>query len=165
MRHAHAGLSIHDFPKAYGHWWPQVHKTDLPALNQERTETLHEPPTTLALIHLQMMHRLNAGLILGLILATAWTAWQRRGLLLDSLRWLATAGTGLVAVQITLGVYTIWSNKAADIATAHVAVGATLFVWSVLSYAALRRWMGGQPSGGRVVVSAREVLSVEAAVA
>ncbi len=34
MRHAHAGLSIPDFPKAYGHWWPQVHKADLPALNR-----------------------------------------------------------------------------------------------------------------------------------
>ena len=33
----------------------------------------------------------------------------------------------LVACQIALGAWTIWSNKAADIATAHVAVGATTF--------------------------------------
>ncbi len=32
-----------------------------------------------------------------------------------------------VFVQITLGAWVIWSNKAADIATAHVAVGAIMF--------------------------------------
>ena len=149
MRHAHAGLSIPDFPKAYGHWWPQVHKADLPALNRQRTETLHQPPTTLAQIHLQMIHRLNATLILGCILAVASSAWRRRELLPDALRWLATAGVALVAVQITLGMYTIWTNKAADVATAHVAVGASLLVWAVLTYAATRRWMAGGAPGVR----------------
>ena len=60
MRHAHAGLSIPDFPKAYGHWWPQIHPADLPALNRQRTEVLHQPPTSLAQIHLQMTHRIMA---------------------------------------------------------------------------------------------------------
>ena len=142
MRHAHAGLSIHDFPKAYGHWWPQVHRADLPALNHERTEVLHEPPTTLAQIHLQMTHRMNAGLILAGILTVAWVASRQREMLPEPLRRVASAGVVLAAVQITLGIYTIWSNKAADIATAHVAVGATLFVWSVVTYVALRRWAG-----------------------
>jgi cytochrome c oxidase assembly protein subunit 15 len=32
----------------------------------------------------------------------------------------------LLACQITLGAWVIWSNKAADIATAHVAVGASM---------------------------------------
>jgi heme A synthase len=35
--------------------------------------------------------------------------------------------TALVLLQIILGAWTIWSNKAADIATAHVALGAILF--------------------------------------
>lgn len=146
MRHAHAGLSIPDFPTAYGHWWPQVHRADLPALNAHRTEALHQPPTTLAQIHLQMTHRLNAMLILGCILAVTWAAWRRREMLPDALRWLTTAGVALVAAQITLGMYTIWTNKAADVATAHVAVGASLLVWSVLTYAALRRWQTGVPA-------------------
>jgi heme A synthase len=33
----------------------------------------------------------------------------------------------LLLLQILLGAWTIWSNKAADIATAHVALGAILF--------------------------------------
>ncbi len=144
MRHAHAGLSIPDFPKAYGHWWPQVHRADLPALNAYRTEGLHEPPTTLAQIHLQMTHRLMAiFVILPLVLAVAAGAWHRRDILPGSLRWFATVGVALVTLQITLGIYTIWTNKAADIATAHVATGASLLVWAVLTYAAVRRWRLG----------------------
>ena len=139
MRHAHAGLSIPDFPKAYGHWWPQIHRAGLPALNAAR-DAAHEPPTTLAQIHLQMTHRLNAFLIFGLVVMAAFTAWRQRAALPDGLRWLATAGVGFITLQVTLGIYTIWTNKAADVATAHVAVGAMSFVWAVLSYAAWRRW-------------------------
>ena len=162
MRHAHAGLSIPDFPRAYGHWWPQVHKADLPALNQERTEVLRQPPTTLAQIHLQMTHRLNATLILGGILAAATAACRRRALLPDALRWLVTAGPALVAVQITLGIYTIWTNKAADVATAHVAVGASLLVWAVLSYAASRRWITGQTPAVEAAPARQSAQPVEA---
>src|SRR2546423_9089043 len=34
----------------------------------------------------------------------------------------------LVVCQVLLGAATIWTNKSADIATAHVAIGALLFV-------------------------------------
>jgi len=34
-------------------------------------------------------------------------------------------------LQLTLGAWTIWSNKAADIATAHVAVGAVMLSFGV----------------------------------
>ena len=148
MRHAHAGLSIPDFPTAYGHWWPQVHKADLPALNHQRTEVLHEPPTTLAQIHLQMTHRMMAiFIILPSVLAVAAGAWRRRDILPDSLRWFASAGVVLVGTQVTLGIYTIWTKKAADVATAHVAVGASLLVWSVLTCLALQRWRTTKPGG------------------
>ncbi len=140
MRHAHAGLSIPDFPTAYGHWWPQVHKADLPALNAERTENLHLPPTTLGQIHLQMTHRMMALIISLGVLAAAVAAWRKRALLPDSLRRLAMAWPLALAAQVTLGMYVIWTGKSADVATAHVAVGATSLVWGVLIYAALRRW-------------------------
>ena len=140
MRHAHAGLSILDFPKAYGHWWPHVHRDDLPALNSHRVEDLHLPATSLAQIHLQMTHRMMAGLILLGVLSVAALAWKRRALLPTGLRWLGTAWPVVVAMEVTLGIYTIWTQKAADVATAHVAVGATSLVWGVVTYAALRRW-------------------------
>jgi cytochrome c oxidase assembly protein subunit 15 len=37
----------------------------------------------------------------------------------------------LLACQITLGAWVIWSNKAADIATAHVAIGAIMLAFGV----------------------------------
>ena len=43
-----------------------------------------------------------------------------------SILWMA-----LLFCQITLGAWTIWSNKAADIATAHVAIGASIFAIGV----------------------------------
>ena len=140
MRHAHAGLSIPDFPKAYGHWWPQIHKADIPALNVQRAETMHMPPTSLVQIHLQMTHRMLALIILLGVVAAAMSAWRKRDLLPDSVRHFAFGWPVLIAGQITLGMYTIWTQKAADVATAHVAVGALSFVWGVLLYAILRRW-------------------------
>ena len=140
MRHAHAGLSILDFPTAYGHWWPHVHKDNLPALNLHRTEDLHLPPTSLGQIHLQMTHRMLAGLILLGVLSVAWMAWKRRSFLPAGLRALGLGWPLALVVQITLGIYTIWTQKAADVATAHVAVGAASLVWGVVLYASLRRW-------------------------
>jgi len=47
--------------------------------------------------------------------------------------WLA-----LIVCQIALGAWTIWSNKAADVATAHVLVGALSLVtgalWCVIGF-------------------------------
>ena len=147
MRHAHAGLSILDFPKAYGHWWPHVHKADLPALNLQRTELLHMPATSLAQIHLQMTHRMLAAVILLGVIAGAVSAWRKRELLPRSIRRFSLGWPALIAVQVTLGMYTIWTRKAADVATAHVAVGALSFVWGVLLYAVLRRWSEPAPAG------------------
>ena len=45
---------------------------------------------------------------------------------------LSLAWLGLILVQATLGAVTIWTNKAADIATAHVAVGALSLVTGVM---------------------------------
>ena len=161
MRHAHAGLSILDFPRAYGHWWPHVHRDDLPALNLHRVEDLHLPPTNLGQIHLQMTHRMMAGLILFGVLSVAWMTWKRRAALPDGLRWLGTAWPLVLAAQITLGIYTIWTQKAADVATAHVAVGAASLMWGVLTYAALRRWTAaGQTAADRAMLPVQSLAEV-----
>ena len=139
MRHAHAGLSIPDFPKAYGHWWPQIHQADLPALNLARDAEGHaaDDPRADSPANDPPAQRL---LILALTM-TAAVSWRpARDVGCRTLRRLATAGVGFIALQTTLGIYTIWTNKAADVATAHVAVGAMSFVWAVLTYAAWRRW-------------------------
>jgi cytochrome c oxidase assembly protein subunit 15 len=155
MRHAHAGLSIRDFPTAYGKIWPPTDAATIARINHERTESLGLPPTSAAQIVLQMMHRLGAALIALGVCAVAWMTWQRRGELPVSLGRLGLLGPGLIAGQLTLGIYTIWTNKAADVATAHVAVGAISLVWAALLAIALARWAtgGGQPETLRTALA------------
>jgi cytochrome c oxidase assembly protein subunit 15 len=126
MRHEHAGLAIHDFPLAYGQIWPMVNAEQLAAINVQRIAS-GEVPTTIGYIHIQMLHRLMAIVLAVLFIVFAWKArGAAMGVRIASRWWGA-----LVIVQIALGAWTIWSNKAADITTAHVAVGALILFLGV----------------------------------
>ena len=120
MRHQHAGLAITDFPTSYGRWWPALDADALVRYNQNRVD---DSTVTSAQILLQLLHRLGAVATV-LAVLTVWRTSARcagadspvtRGALL----WL-----GLLAIQFALGATIIWTNKAADVATAHVGVGA-----------------------------------------
>ncbi|HWD18996.1 MAG TPA: COX15/CtaA family protein [Verrucomicrobiae bacterium] len=123
MRHQHAGLSIPDFPAAYGKIWPDTDAASILKYNQTRVEVAGEQPITAAQVILQMVHRLGAAAILILVATCAARCWK----FLGSRHWLtrgALLWLGLVCVQAFLGAATIWTGKSADIATAHVACGA-----------------------------------------
>jgi cytochrome c oxidase assembly protein subunit 15 len=123
MRHQHAGLAIPDFPLAYGKLWPATDAASVVRYNQQRLEITSFNPITSGQIILQMVHRVMALAILGAVALCAWSARSKLGsihmLSKGTLAWL-----GLILMQVLLGAATIWSNKAADIATAHVMVGA-----------------------------------------
>ena len=137
MRHQHAGLAIPDFPLAYGKLWPDMDAASVARYNAQRIEVLAANPITAPQIVLQMAHRLVALAILG---AVAFAAWSARRAIGGShpLSRLALLWLGLILTQVLLGAATIWSNKAADIATAHVLVGALALalgaMLSILSY-------------------------------
>ena len=147
MRHAHAGLSIRDFPTAYGKWWPSTDLATVAAINHERTESMGLVATSAGQILLQMFHRIGATFVfIGVIVVAVQTLKSSRWLP-PSLRRLALAGLPIIAMQIMLGIYTIWKNKAADIATMHVAVGAASLVWGVLTTAGMMRWSRSRSVG------------------
>lgn len=123
MRHQHAGLAIPDFPLAYGKLWPATDPTSVLRYNQARLEVTALNPITSAQIDLQMVHRLLALLILGVVAACAWSARQRFSPGHPARRW-TLVWLALILTQGLLGAATIWSNKAADVATAHVLIGA-----------------------------------------
>jgi heme a synthase len=132
MRHEHAGLSIPDFPLAYHQVWPKVDAQSVAAYNRVRLAH-HEMPTTPLYILMQMVHRVGAVLITCCILAATAAMWLARGSAPELRQWSAVWVT-LVCLQIALGAFTIWSNKAADIATTHVACGAlTLMTGALLT--------------------------------
>lgn len=130
MRHQHAGLAIPDFPLAYGTLWPDTSVEAVQRYNQMRLETRAANPITAVGVTLQMAHRLVAYTIFALVLAAAWRAGRQLGgdHPLTRLAWLWLA---LVCVQVGLGAWTVWSDKAADIATLHVVVGALTLVTGV----------------------------------
>jgi cytochrome c oxidase assembly protein subunit 15 len=137
MRHQHAGLAIPDFPLAYGKLWPAMDEASVAHYNQQRVEITAANPITAFQIGLQMLHRFLA---LAILAAVAFAAWSTRLALggKDSLSRLALVWLGLILAQVVLGATTIWSNKAADIATAHVLVGAlSLALGAMLSIISL----------------------------
>ena len=138
MRHQHAGLSIPDFPLAYGKLWPATDPASVARYNEQRVEVAGENPLTGTQIILQMVHRGVALLIFCGVAAAAWQARRRLGrrhlLSRLALGWLI-----LIMLQVLLGAATIWSGKAADIATAHVLVGAlSLAAGTILSIISFR---------------------------
>jgi cytochrome c oxidase assembly protein subunit 15 len=65
------------------------------------------------------------------ILAVAAAMWLTPGAAPILRRWSAV-WVFLVLLQFALGAFTIWTNKAADVATTHVAVGALTLVLGAL---------------------------------
>lgn len=106
VRHTGAGLAIPTFPLAYGQIVPPL---------DSRPVALH------------FAHRAGAVVVLLLVAWLALRAWRahRRD------PWLfrpALLLAGLVVLQIGLGGWVIWSYKAAWVTTAHLGVGALLWV-------------------------------------
>ena len=133
MRHQHAGLAISDFPLAYGKLWPATDAASVAHYNEQRVEITDVNPITAFQIELQMVHRIAALLILAAVALCAWRARHTR-VAKASIFWLS-----LILTQAALGAATVLSDKAADVATAHVLVGAlSLATGAILSIIAVR---------------------------
>jgi cytochrome c oxidase assembly protein subunit 15 len=110
MRHMNAGLSIPDFPLAFGRLVPPLESAEV-------------------LVH--FAHRLGAVLVAVFVVLTAWSFLRERAAG-PRLRALGGLLFGLLCLQVTLGAYTIWTKIAPLPTTFHVATGAALLGTSVL---------------------------------
>lgn len=137
MRHQHRDLSILDFPLAYGQLIPQTNPATIAQINTAR-DAQGLSHVTAGQIWLQLAHRFVA-LILGVSIFGFWLLVRRERLPAPLVRGLSTFWLFFVILQVALGAWTIWSNKAADIATTHVAVGAITFSTGVTIAAVLIR--------------------------
>jgi heme a synthase len=146
MRHSHAGLSIPDFPTVYGGLFPPTTSDAIAKINAVRSPT--QQPITAGLIWLQYIHRFLA-LCISIEVIRSATRLLRQPHLPGPIQFAATGWIGLVTVQVALGAWTVWSNKAADVATAHVLVGALTLVTGVLLSVSLSRllWRATTPVG------------------
>lgn len=159
MRHQHAGLAIWDFPLAHGQVWPAMDAAAVAEYNENRLalqRQLHaqnqlldeagNPKTFLATgkevqswhVWLQMLHRIGAVATLVLVLSFVVKARRRLG---QAHRFTKASYVLLAMIlgQAGMGIWTILSNKAADVATMHVLLGAAcLAMTSVLLMVAKR---------------------------
>jgi cytochrome c oxidase assembly protein subunit 15 len=102
MRHTKAGLAIPDFPLAFGRVVPSIDSFP---------------------VAIHFAHRLGALAVAGFVLGCAVVAFRSRR---PGLKRTALLLVLLVALQISLGAYTVLSRKAVPVTTAHVAAGALL---------------------------------------
>lgn len=108
---------------------------------------------TLGQIWLAFTHRVGAMAVTLLSVATVGIViWRfsNRALLLPSV-----ILAGLLLAQITLGVLTVVLRKPADVASAHVAVGALVLVLSFVILTRTIRLYGGRPVSFAVANRAR----------
>ena len=139
MRHQHKDLAILDFPTANGAWIPDASAPALAKINAWRDARALSDVDAFQ-IWLQMAHRFLAVLIaIGVIMFFFRVRRLRHSSRAPILSGLSILWVILFFLQFTLGAWTVWSNKAADIATAHVAVGAIMLSFGVSAWAICSR--------------------------
>ena len=138
MRHQHAGLAIWDFPAAHGKIWPDTSDAAIADYNAHRPPDLIGRPITAFQVNLQMVHRLVAYTIFLGVAALPFLTHKKLGGA-DWLTKFAWFWLGLLALQICLGAATVLSNKAADITTLHVMVGALALLTGAVWWLVARR--------------------------
>ncbi|MDP6794361.1 MAG: COX15/CtaA family protein [Verrucomicrobiota bacterium] len=159
MRHQHAGLAIWDFPLAHGQLWPATDEVSVARYNNNRYElqkSLHAanqlydaegyPKRYLSNgneilawhVWLQMLHRLGAVATLALALVLAVKTRRRLGQA-HAFTMKGFALLGMIIAQAGLGVWTLLSNKAADVATGHVVLGAACLALASLMLMVAKR--------------------------
>jgi cytochrome c oxidase assembly protein subunit 15 len=127
MRHYQAGLAIPDFPLSYGKLIPPTNQAELDAANLMRVDQPNLDSVTLGQIWLHFSHRIGALIVTLFVLHVATTALLRYSAE-PRIRRPAKMLLGLLPAQIALGIMTVLFRKPADIASAHVAVGALVLV-------------------------------------
>jgi heme a synthase len=156
MRHQHRDLAILDFPTANGAWIPDTSAGALAKISAWRDARGFSDVTAFQ-IWLQMAHRFLALIIALAVIAFCRRVW-RDARSFGTLKRLSLLWVALVICQIALGAWIIWSNKAADIATAHVALGAAMLSFGVSISVIVSRLLAvsrqGAPGGRAIPIHA-----------
>jgi len=159
MRHQHAGLAIWDFPLAHGQVWPATDAASVASYNERRLVLQRElhaqqkvldeagyPVTFLETgkqiqawhVWLQMLHRVGAVATLALVVALVVKTRRRLG---KAHRFTKASYVLLAMIlgQAGMGIWTLLSNKAADVATVHVLLGAVCLAFTSLMLMTAKR--------------------------
>jgi len=142
VRLSDAGLGCPDWPGCYGKLTPANAESHIQRAVEEQGGT--HGPVSMPKAWKEMGHRYLAGTLGLLILAVAVLAWLRRKSL-GQPPWLATSIVAVVAIQATLGKWTVTMLLKPAIVTGHLAGGMTTLV--LLAWLAMRQWLPNEGEG------------------
>ncbi len=135
MRHTGSGLAVPDFPLAYGQIFPSLSPQSVARYNQDLIDSnlrlFADGAVTSSQIFIHMLHRMWA-VVVAVIVVVLSVKLLKAKQLPARIKGFAYILISLIVVQLLLGMFTIFSQKAVDITTAHVATGALILVMSVL---------------------------------
>ena len=135
MRHTGSGLAVTDFPLAYGQIFPSLSGESVARYNQELIDSnqrlFADGPVTSAQILIHMLHRFWA-LAVAAVAITFSVRIMSAKQMPPRIKMLGRILVYLIIAQLFLGAFTVISQKAVDVTTAHVATGALILVTSVL---------------------------------
>ena len=161
MRHQHAGLAIWDFPLAHGQLWPSTNSNSVDIYNKNRLELQNQlyseqklfdadgnPKTFLTSgkdleawhVWLQMIHRVGAVITLGAVGLLVMKSRRKLG----HSHWYTKITyilMSIIVAQAVMGIWTVLSNKAADVATGHVILGAICLALTSLLLMITKRYV------------------------
>ena len=135
MRHTYSGLSVPDFPLAYGQLLPSLSPDALNSYNQELMnnglKSSGDKPVAAYQIVVHLIHRYWAVMVAGLLIYFGYKIWNTKFLPMK-LRKMGLFLLSLVVVQFMLGILTILSKKEYIITSLHVVIGALVLVTCIL---------------------------------
>jgi cytochrome c oxidase assembly protein subunit 15 len=158
MRHTNSGLAIPDFPKMYGHWLLPLDANSIEQMNQDRVWKWNLDRIELSQILIHLAHRIWATIVSISIIALFFRI-RKNHRDCKPLTRLSGILVSFLIIQLLLGMSVIWSQKAADIATAHVAVGALTLVTSVLLTLVTFKLVAPNPGSASISVASKEAVA------
>jgi len=142
LRHTYSGLSIPDFPLAYGQIFPSLTQGAVDSYNQELIRDgikwTGDKPIAAYQIVIHLLHRYWAFIVAGAVSLLGYIL-QKSTALPKQLRRAGTFLLTSVLIQFTLGIFTVLTRKEYIITSLHVVIGALVLVTCVLTSIGIAR--------------------------
>ncbi|NUN02106.1 MAG: heme A synthase [Bryobacteraceae bacterium] len=151
LRHTYSGLSVPDFPLAYGQLFPSLSPESMAAYNQHLIDSgikwKGDVPVQAYQIVVHMLHRTWA-YVVAIIVFVLGYRMKRSTILPAKMASVGTILMSLITLQFLLGILTVLTRKEYIITSLHVVIGALVLVTCCVTLVAMLRlrWLA-MPKG------------------
>ena len=131
VRHTRSALAIPDFPTSYGSLVPPLSNASIHSAINELPYEQDNTYYSVAQVSVHYAHRVWAVLVLGLTLFVVIRSLRYHGRQ-RGIKRPAVALLVLLPIQLLLGAMVVWTQRHAEVATAHQAIGAAILATATL---------------------------------